>query len=257
MKVIAIVSAKGGVGKTTVTATLSTALRYRGHTVVTCDLDPQNALRLHLGLGPHGIEGISRATLAGQPWREVCHQTPSGVVIMPYGGVNEDDRRGFENHLDANPGWLKDQLNSLPLGDDALVLLDTPPGPSVYMRQALTAANVVVVVTLPDAASYATLPIMHALVRSYCQPRSDFAGVAYVINQVDNSRQLAKDVVHVMHAEFGERVIGMVHQDPAVSESLAYDQSVLDYDKQCQATRDFLDCVDRLVDMVRDTERLS
>jgi cellulose synthase operon protein YhjQ len=251
VKIIAIVSAKGGVGKTTVTATLSTALRYRGNAVFTADLDPQNALRFHFGLDPQDISGISRATLAGQPWSETCFQSAAGVVVLPFGSVNESDREAFEDYLDANPCWLRQQLDTLGLEDDDIVVLDTPPGPSVYMRQALTTANVVVIVTLPDAASYATLPMMEGLVQTYCTARAGFSSHSYVINQVDNSRQLAKDVVQVMNAKFGERVIGLIHQDPAVSEALAYDKSVLDYDDKCQATKDFVECADRLAGLIQ------
>jgi cellulose synthase operon protein YhjQ len=251
VKIIAIVSAKGGVGKTTVTSTLSDALRYRGNAVSTVDLDPQNALRFHFGLNPQDISGISRATLAGQPWAEVGFRSASGVLVLPFGSVNEADRDAFEDHLDANPRWLRDQLGTMGLDEDDIVVLDTPPGPSVYMRQALSTASVVVIVTLPDAASYATLPMMEGLVQTYCTRRPDFSSYSYVINQVDNSRQLAKDVVQVMNAKFGDRVIGLIHQDPSVSEALAYDKSVLDYDDRCQATKDFVECADRLAGLLQ------
>ena len=50
MKILTIASAKGGVGKTTVTENLAMALaRQTGRTVLAVDLDPQNALALHLG----------------------------------------------------------------------------------------------------------------------------------------------------------------------------------------------------------------
>lgn len=48
------------------------------------------------------------------------------------------------------------------------------------MQQALTAAHVVVVVSLPDAASYAALTLMQRLVQTYCTPRPDFSGTLYV-----------------------------------------------------------------------------
>ena len=47
MVVFSVVSAKGGVGKTTITANMAMALAG-GRNVVAVDLDPQNALRLHL-----------------------------------------------------------------------------------------------------------------------------------------------------------------------------------------------------------------
>lgn len=242
MKIIAVFSAKGGVGKTTVTANLSTALSQEGHKVLALDLDPQNALHLHFGGDPQRIEGISRATLAGDDWRNACILSPAGVAVMPYGAVNEQDRRAFESLLENQPGWLLERLAALNLGKDDLVVVDTPPGPSVYMQTALTAANLAIAVMLPDAASYATLPMMENLVQTYCTPRPDFLGLGFVLNQVDNSRLLARDVSQVMRTDFGERIVGSIHHDQSVCEALAFNQSVLEYDPRCQATQDYLAC---------------
>ncbi|MBT9513471.1 MAG: cellulose synthase operon protein YhjQ [Acidovorax sp.] len=243
MKVIAIVSAKGGVGKTTLTANLATALERQGvATVLVADLDPQNALGLHFGADPASLAGISRASLAGEDWGAVCVQSPLGVHVLPYGVVNEADRMAFERHLDAHPNWLVQQLQSLDLPQDAVVFIDTPPGPSVYMQQALTAAQVVVVVSLPDAASYAALALMQRLVHAYCTPRPDFSETLYVLNQADAARQLSKDITRVMQDSLGERLIGVIHEDQAVREALAYDQSLLEYDTHGQAADDLRKC---------------
>ncbi|MEI2414852.1 cellulose biosynthesis protein BcsQ [Orrella sp. JC864] len=242
MKIIAIVSAKGGVGKTTVCANLSVALRHFGKAVLALDLDPQNALRLHLGTDLQNIEGLSRATLARTGWRHACVQGRSGVYVLPFGMVNEADRQAFERRLDAEPDWLARNLNGLGLAENSLVLVDTPPGPSVYMRQALAAAHFVVVVSLADAASYATLPMMEGLIASYCKGRMGFIDHAYIVNQVDRARQLDKDIVQVTRNALGERVIGLVHQDQSVSEALAYGLSAIDHDPHGQGRQDLLAC---------------
>ena len=49
MVVISVVSAKGGVGKTTLSACLAMGLAA-SRDVLAVDLDPQNALKLHLGV---------------------------------------------------------------------------------------------------------------------------------------------------------------------------------------------------------------
>lgn len=252
MKVIAIVSAKGGVGKTTLTANLATALQREGvATLLVVDMDPQNALGLHFGADPRSLAGVSRASLADEDWGSVCVQSPSGVHVLPYGVVNESDRVAFERHLDAHPNWLGQQLQGLELPEDAVVLIDTPPGPSVYMQQALSAAQVVVVVSLPDAASYAALALMQRLVHTYCTPRPDFSETLYVLNQVDGARQLSKDITRVMQDNLGERLVGVVHEDQAVREALAYDQSVLEYDPQGQAADDLRKCARVLAQRLR------
>ena len=252
MKVIAVVSAKGGVGKTTLTANLATALQHQGvATVCVLDTDAQNALALHFGGDPQAIAGVSRATLAGQDWASVCVRGASGVFVLPYGLVNEADRVAFERHLDAHPGWVAQQLHNLHLPADAVVLIDTPPGPSVYMQQALTAAHAVVVVSLPDAASYAALALMQRLVQAYCVPRPDFVAAFYVLNQVNGARQLSKDITRVMQDSLGEQLLGVIHEDEAVREALAYDRSVLEYDPHGQAADDLRRCAGALVQRLR------
>jgi len=241
VKVLAIASAKGGVGKTTVTANLAQALSHAGQPVLVADLDPQNALRLHFGLDPSVIDGMSRATLAGVSWRASCERSERGVAVMPYGVLNEDDRTLFESHLAANPGWLGDHLSHLGMVRDAIVLVDTPPGPSVYLRQALAAADMALLVTLPDAGSYATLPMMENLVDSYTEGRTGFQGHMHLINQADTTRQLSADVAQVMRERFGARFVGAVHRDQAVAEALACDQSVFDYADDSQAAADLMD----------------
>lgn len=240
MKVIAVISAKGGVGKTTVCANLAVALSDLGQAVMAVDLDPQNALRLHLGVMPEEHVGMAAVEGRYDDLRPACLELPSRVVMLPYGDVSEPEREAFEARLAAEPDWLLNELKKLQLAEDAIVIIDTPPGPSVYLRQALSAANLALVVTLADAASFATIPLIESLVATYAASRPDFVGHAYAINQVNRTRQLAKDVILTMQGMLGERVVAMLHQDTSVGEALAYHKTVVEYDPHCQATADFM-----------------
>jgi cellulose synthase operon protein YhjQ len=241
MKTVAIVSAKGGVGKSTITANLGVALQQLGQPAVLVDLDPQNALRLHLGAeSESGINGLARASVAGTHWRDICVRGDSGVHVLPYGQVNENDRETLEQQMREQPDWLAKHLQALGLGASGVVLLDTPPGPSVYLRQALSCADLVLVVTLADAASFATLPLMEGMIEQYCEQRPEFLGHAYVLNQVDNSASLSKDAQRVVTGRLGDRVVGAVHRDVAVAEALAFGKSVVEVTPYSQASHDLL-----------------
>jgi cellulose synthase operon protein YhjQ len=236
--VFSVVSAKGGVGKTTITANMAMALA-EGRNVVAIDLDPQNALRLHLGVSVDEIDGTGRATLEDRSWKSCMFRGVSGPYILPYGNLNEEDRDAFEVHLSANPNWLVDGLAGLGLGSQDLVVIDTPPGPSLYQQQALKAADFVLVVIHGDPASYATLPAMESVLNRYCNGRPGFYGSVYLLNNLPSGSNLARDVVRVVRSDLGDRLVPtVIHQDEAVKEALAFDQLVLQYAPHSEAARD-------------------
>jgi cellulose synthase operon protein YhjQ len=247
MKVVAVVSAKGGVGKTTLAANLASVLGSNGRRVIVLDFDPQNALRLHFGIPVDHFDGVSRATVAGDAWRSVMFDSVDGVTVLPHGALNEDDRREFEARLDSDPHLVRTALDALALEPSDIVLIDTPPGATVYTRAALLAARFVLNVVIADAASYAAIPHMERMIQTYATPRADFVGYGYVINQVDVGRNLTKDVLKVLRGTLAPNLFpGVVHLDQGVSESLAYDTTVIHYDPLSQAAADLRMCGDWL-----------
>ncbi|RQR24884.1 cellulose synthase operon protein YhjQ [Burkholderia sp. Bp9143] len=241
MKIVAIASAKGGVGKTTLVANLAAVMAARGRRCVSVvDLDPQNALKLHFGVPLEMSDGLAHAGLDGLDWPPAV---VDGIVVLPFGVVGEADQRRFERLLDRDPSWLARGLATLGLGDDDIVIIDTPPGTSVYMRAALTAANFVLTVVLADAASYASIPKMRQMIDAYAATRADFAGDGYVVNQVDQSRELGRDVLRVLCDSLGaERLGGVIHADEGVAEALACRTTVNHYDPRSQAAADLNAC---------------
>jgi cellulose synthase operon protein YhjQ len=243
MKVVSVVSAKGGVGKTTLAANLASVLAAAGRRAVAVDLDPQNSLRLHFGIPLDNTDGLSRATLAGAPWQSAMVDGVDGVTVLAFGTLTVEEQHFFEHKVDENPLWFAHGLEALRLGPADVVVVDTPPGASPYTRAALSAANFAPNVVLADAASYAAIPQMQRLIDTYAVPRSEFIGEGYVINQVDQSRQLNKDVLRVLRDMLGEHMFpGVIHTDEGVSESLACNTTVMHYDPQCQACADMRAC---------------
>ncbi|MCG2600321.1 MAG: AAA family ATPase [Achromobacter sp.] len=217
MKTIAIVSAKGGVGKTTIAATLGLALSRAGHPALLVDLDPQNALRFHLGAESQAAEaGLARASLADIPWRETVVRGDAGPYLLPFGQINEADRLALEQQMRQDDAWLANHLRALDLEPDTVVL----------------------VVTLPDAASYATLPQVENLIAQYCEGRPEFLGHAFVVNQADSAAALAKDTLQVMRGILADRLAGVIHRDATVSEALAFGTTVIDHAPHSQASND-------------------
>lgn len=248
MQVIAIIAAKGGVGKTTATANLCTTLAEAGHQVLAIDMDPQNALRFHLSNDLQACEfGLASAMAGERSWTQAIQPGRAGTLLLPFGTLDDQHQVELEQHLAASPSWLRDTLAGFGLPDDALVLIDTPPGPSVYLQQTLRASHLNVVTLLADAGSFATLPIIERMIEKYCVPRPDFKGTSYLVNQVDPGKRLNRDILETMRADFGAQLLGIVHQDQAVSEALASASTVRAYAPFSQAAEDFSECAQALL----------
>lgn len=239
MSIVGVVSMKGGVGKTSSTANLATALATRlgPGRVSVADLDPQNGLHWHFGINDTKT-GICKHALSGDGWAGAAVESPFEVVCLPYGMVSESEREAFEELLAKEPGWLGAKLKQAGLGNDGVVLVDTPPGPSVYLKQVFACADLVLIVLLADASSYATIPAMESWLEEMSVLRPELNSF-YVLNQIDKTQVLNRDVTELLHRHLGVRVAPIgIHHDEAVSEALAFRQPVLVYDPHGQASHD-------------------
>lgn len=245
---VPVISAKGGVGKTTLTANLAFALARMGREVLAIDLDPQNALVLHLALNQSASAGsLAQALIAHRPWRQCTQAGHGGAHVLPFGIMDDTQQTAFEARLARQPHWLADTLHEFDLHRDAIVVFDTPPGSSVYMQQVLRVADLAVVAVLADAASFATLHTATRMLDKYARSRAGFAGAYYVVNQVDASRRLNREVMRRMRQALDPHLLGSVHQAPAVSEALAAQTPLALYAPHSQAAHDVQSCAQELL----------
>lgn len=242
MRVVAVVSMKGGVGKTTLTANLACALaRVLGPMRAwTVDLDPQNAMHWHLGLNAAAAPGICTNDPSEMAWPSRLLRSETGVGCLPYGAHKESTRVAFENKLAQDPLWLKRHVQATGFPAGSFVLIDTPPGPTVYLQQACRAADAVLAVVLADAASYATMPALLAWTSEAQSGVGAPSRLWCVLNQVDLSDPLNRDVGELLKSQLGASLLPVcIHRDEAVGEALAFQKSVLEYAPQSQASLEF------------------
>ncbi|WP_322044657.1 cellulose biosynthesis protein BcsQ [Paraburkholderia sp. J67] len=231
MKTVAIVSAVGGAGRTTLTAALAGLLAARSHTALAIECDPRNVLALHFGLRESAREGLITHLYdpgaSGDGWASAALESDDGVLVLPWGsttgqtgqasnGFDADDDGDGSARLDANRRWLRDLLGRVDLPSNAIALIDAAPWPSAHARQAIEAADLVLGVLTPDAAACATLPrFTEALVRAGKR-------TAFIANAVVPARQLHTDLIAMLRARLGAAMLPyLVHADTGVPNAFA------------------------------------
>lgn len=245
MQVIAFISGKGGVGKTTLVSNIGTALAQRKKRVLLIDLDPQNALRLHLGMDPNEIAGLAREGVS-----PACvFDSPFGVQFIPFGQLSNAELEDFEHELTEFPTWLGNGLSALSQSAFDFILLDTPPGPSVFLQQALHATHRAIVVVMPDAASLVTVPKILSLVETYTADNTTFTAANLLINQMPDQNALGHQVRAALYAQYPAQVVPVaIHKDARMAQALAFERPLLEYEPGAKASLDVRYVADWIVD---------
>jgi cellulose synthase operon protein YhjQ len=220
---ICFASPKGGVGKTTLCANIATLLQRHGQRVLAIDFDPQNALRLHLGVPLDYEPGFVSGLAQGIGWREAMVETAGGILLLPYGTTDMRAALSLAQTLEQSPALLAAPLQEMLADPTLVVLADLPPGPSPALHILAGMAQAVLVVLLADAASAALLPRLAAgeyFGRGTLAALRN-ARVQVVLNQVEADDPLSAAVLDCADRALGIRLIGAVARDRRVPRALA------------------------------------
>lgn len=137
---IAIVSQKGGVGKTTVALNLAVAMAESQRRTLLVDLDPQGAIGLSLARQNSEWAGLAEVLTGQKASGEVVVQTKLPALgILPRGRLDPTEVAEFEKAVHL-PGTLEHVLSELDAAYD-YILIDAPSGLGMVPRAALAAVD--------------------------------------------------------------------------------------------------------------------
>jgi len=221
---IAVLSQKGGTGKTTAVRTLADALRRSGVRTLAVDLDPQGNLSDYFDLPPD-VEPTIADVLAG---RAAAGEAVHEEMIAANLSLAET-----ELMLGGKMGrelTLRRALNALPDEYD-LVLIDCPPSLGLLTINALVAADWALITA--EAQYFALQGVEQAmevveLARESLNPKLTLLGV--LLNLADMRTVHSREALASLKERFGDQVFDtVIRASIAYAESSERARSILDH----------------------------
>lgn len=206
-RIIGIISGKGGVGKTTLTFNIGTALTDFGKNVMVIDgnlTTPNLGIHAGIPLYPTSLHDVLKGKV---DIYEVMHVLPSGLKIIP-ASINLNDLKG------VNPELLSTHLIEL-IGKLDFVLIDGAPGLGKEALSILKASNEIIGITTPE------LPALTDLLKSVRlveERKKEYTGS--IINMIRNKKYEPRKEQIETFLE-GIKVIGTIPHDESIKYALS------------------------------------
>ena len=221
--ILGVVSAKGGVGKTTIVANLGVALAKEfKKRVLAVDGNitaPNLALYLEMIRPPVTIYDVLEKNI---PITHAIFSHASGLDVVP-GSIRELNTIKTEN-LGYAIGTVSDQYD--------MVLLDSGPSVGDDVLSVLKASDELLIVTVPEFLIVATTYKTVNLARTLGKP---IRGI--VLNKVRGKKyEMTKEEVE---ETVGLPVIGIIKEDKKIRESVNHGYSVVEQFPKSRASRQF------------------
>ncbi|HSC02569.1 MAG TPA: ParA family protein [Solirubrobacteraceae bacterium] len=221
---IAVLSQKGGTGKTTATRTLTDVFRRVGLRVLAVDLDPQGNLSDYLDVDPEASPTIGDVLSGRAKARSAVHD---GIIPANLGLAEAELALGGKMGRELA---LKKALRDV-RDDYELILIDCPPALGLLTVNALVASDHALISA--EAQYFSLQGVEQALevielARENLNPDLDWLGV--VLNIADMRTRHSREAFDSLRQHFGEKLL-----DTTVRASIAYAESaeravsILDY----------------------------
>ena len=223
--VLAVFSMAGGVGKTSLVATLGRSLSSLGEKVLLTDTTSHGLLPFYFGASE-----LRQGTVR-------TFSPPSGSTDAPIYLVSYDVEASSTD--EAAQEALVEEITASSRGTHR-VLLDLTVSSSWIVRRMARLSPTILVPVAPDMNSVISLHAVEKFFNGVVDAEGRPLKLFYLLNQFDASLPLHLDVREVLRRQLGDRLLPFViRRAPAVSEALAEGMTIVDYSPEAPVAEDY------------------
>jgi len=252
-KIISIVNQKGGVGKTTTTINLGTALAAIDKKILLIDLDPQGNLSTGIGISKsQRNESIYNVIANNSSIKSAVKETKiPNLKIVP----SNLNLSGIEFELATDNDRAKKLINKFNALEDEydFIFIDCPPSLGILTVNSLAASGSVLV---PLQCEFYALEGLAQLlktiekVKENMNPTLHLEGI--ILTMFDSRNRLSEDVVNDAREHLGDKVFKtIIPRNVRLSEAPSHALPAIIYDQTCAGSLAYINLAKELINRLK------
>jgi len=248
-KVLAVVSQKGGVGKTTTAVNIAAALGQRGIKTLLVDADPQGSVRYGLGLhAPEDRVGLSDFLAGTHSMQQVVRPTMlPWLRVVAAGGVSDAGRH--EEYADQlSDSSRLPELLSRARERGYVIVVDTPPGLGPVVHTVLHCSQSAIIPLQCEPLALQTTPQMLRGLRAAIATNADLELEGILLTMVEEGSAVSQRVANYVRENLPAGLVldVVIPRTPATAEAFGASQPLVIRSPEDPAAKAYSELAERL-----------
>lgn len=247
MEIISMYNLKGGVGKTTSTHSLASALSELGKKVLVMDIDPQSSLTFMLT--DERLDATTKDLLKESKTVEECIKVGDKFDFI--GSTLELTLAEIElNQIYSKESILKLQIDNSSIKDKYdYFLIDCPPSLGIFTLNALTASDSLIIPCQCELLSLEGLNVLFEALKvpkKRLNPKLEIKGILPTL--LNNRAGISKDAYEMLIENYSDyKIYTPIRTNSKLGELGIDKKSIYEIDKKSNGAKDYMEVAKEII----------